>query len=455
MFCSISKDSCSGLEMSLLWITLSLHLSASLLSGLLIPEDKTTRIPENKDPEEGAVLLLKEERQQRSHYAPDTYQPKFATKEEGECQEGNPPGHGVPYTGTINVTASGIACDFWTDDRHNGWYGHVGDHNYCRNPYRRQDEGVWCFTGYYSYLCDVPVCVSSMKVLDFSADNDNKPDSDGEYTSACLEGGALPESFTICMAFMLDAWTTSSISAKMFVLLDPDFRDEYGSVSIDSNSYYTVEFGNMKTGVRQSETLYFPLQWTHVCFSLDSNASKVILVVDGHLLIEQEYTWDEIKYRPYNLSLLLGSTAWSMVDDPRIEHPVKIADFNVFKSSSVERMVGLTKAGHEECGAPGDLVSWEEAEWTLHSQAKVVEVGREWEGPCRRESKVQVFTADFEKHHDCMYHCEKIAGGRSPPVITEEEWMNLKTEVDLITEDRSILPYMWPSAMQPKENNHS
>ena len=246
--------------MVLLWIKLSLHLSASLVSGLLIPDDKTTRIPENEDPEERAVLLLKEERQQRSHYAPDLYQPKFATKEEGECQEGNPPGHGVPYTGTINVTASGIACDFWTDDRHNGWYGHVGDHNYCRNPYRQQDEGVWCFTGYYSYLCDVPVCVSSMKVLDFSADNDNKPDSDGEYTSATLEGGALPESFTICMAFMLDAWSTSSISARMFVMLDPDFRDEYGSVSIDSNSYYTVEFGNMKTGIRQSGTLYFPLQ---------------------------------------------------------------------------------------------------------------------------------------------------------------------------------------------------
>ena len=75
----------------------------------------------------------------------------------------------------------------------------------------------------------------------------------------------------------------------------------------------------------------------------------------------------------------------------------------MFNSSlSVERMGGLTRAGVEECGAPGDLVSWEEAEWTLHSQAKVIEVDREWEGPCRRESQVQVFTADFEHHQDCM-----------------------------------------------------
>ena len=38
-----------------------------------------------------------------------------------------------------------------------------------------------------------------LKVLDFSADNDHEPDSNGEYTSATLEAGPLPESFTICL----------------------------------------------------------------------------------------------------------------------------------------------------------------------------------------------------------------------------------------------------------------
>ena len=52
-------------------------------------------------------------------------------------------------------------------------------------------------------------------------------------------------------------------------------------------------------------------------------------------------------------------------------------------------MIDLTTAGGEECGAHRDLVNWEEAVWTLHSQAKVIEVNREWEGPCRREPKVQ------------------------------------------------------------------
>ena len=47
------------------------------------------------------------------------------------------------------------------------------------------------------------------KVLDFSADNDNEPDRNGDYTSATLDAGPLPESFTICLAIMVDAWTAA------------------------------------------------------------------------------------------------------------------------------------------------------------------------------------------------------------------------------------------------------
>ena len=44
-----------------------------------------------------------------------------------------------------------------------------------------------------------------VKVLDFSADSDHEPDSNGEYTRATLEAGPLPESFTVCSAFMVEA----------------------------------------------------------------------------------------------------------------------------------------------------------------------------------------------------------------------------------------------------------
>ena len=158
----------------------------------------------------------------------------------------------------------------------------------------------------------------------------------------------------------------------------------------------------------------------------------------------REYRREEDKYRPANLSVLLGFDQSNVM-----EYSVQIANLNVFNSTkSVKRMVGLTTVGEEECGAPGDIISWEEAEWTLHSQAKVFEVEREWERACRRESKVQVFTADFEWHQDCMQHCQKIADGRSPPANTEKEWENLTREVDLITQDRSNLPWMWLSATE-------
>ena len=156
--------------------------------------------------------------------------------------------------------------------------------------------------------------------------------------------------------------------------------------------------------VKRVEAVFFPLQWSRACLSLDSVASKVTLVVDGQLLGEEEYSREEDEYRPANLSLLLGYNPYPA------EYPVKIANINVFNSSlPVERMVRLTRAGEEECGSIGDLVSWKEAEWTFHSQAKVIEVDSKWEGPCRRESQVQVFTADFQWQDYCMHHyCEKM-----------------------------------------------
>ena len=84
----------------------------------------------------------------------------------------------------------------------------------------------------------------------------------------------------------------------------------------------------------------------------------------------------------------------------------------------------------------------------------MVEVDRLLEGPCKRESREHLFTADFEKHLDCIQHCQKIAWGKSPPVITLDEWESFTREVDLITSDRSRLPWMWLSATEGDVNSH-
>ena len=77
-----------------------------------------------------------------------------------------------------------------------------------------------------------PRSVSTLKVLDFSEDNDHQPDSNGEFTSATLEAGSLPESFTICSALMVEAWTTGFSSADMFALLD-DQENVWGLITLN------------------------------------------------------------------------------------------------------------------------------------------------------------------------------------------------------------------------------
>ena len=136
-----------------------------------------------------------------------------------------------------------------------------------------------------------PISVEILKVFDFSADNDNKPDSNGEYTGATLEAGPLPESFTICSAFMVEAWTTDFSSARMFTLLTKKGAPWWGYISVHaapSHTGYKIKLGPVKI-LQKIEAIFFPLQWTHVCLSLDSVASKVTLVVDGQLLGEEEY----------------------------------------------------------------------------------------------------------------------------------------------------------------------
>ena len=154
-----------------------------------------------------------------------------------------------------------------------------------------------------------------LKVLDFSADNDQKPDINGEYTSTAMEAGSLPESFTICLAFRIESWADSVAAAHMFSLLDNDgYKWEHLAIyATSTHTEYEVWLGPVHI-INQTETVFFPLQWSRACLSLDSVASKVALVVDGQLLDEKEYKREEDIYRPANLSLLLGFDALNYIE---------------------------------------------------------------------------------------------------------------------------------------------
>ena len=79
-----------------------------------------------------------------------------------------------------------------------------------------------------------------------------------------------------------------------------------------------------------------------------------------------------------NIEAVFFSLVLGFDPDTGDELTGRISGVNIFNSSlSLERMIIQTTAGGEECGAPGNLVNWEEAEWTLHSQAMVAEVWAE------------------------------------------------------------------------------
>ena len=136
------------------------------------------------------------------------------------CQQRSTSGRS--YEGEANTTVDGIPCQRWSDtEPHEHSFTHVGDHNFCRNPNGAPQSQVWCYTtdpGHKQQNCSVPFC-PPLKALDFSLDNDKKPDNSNSYTHASLKKENLPSSFTICTAFMVEAWTEYT-DAALFVLQD-------------------------------------------------------------------------------------------------------------------------------------------------------------------------------------------------------------------------------------------
>ena len=144
-------------------------------------------------------------------------------------------------------------------------------------------------------------------------------------------------------------------------------RDRYVELYADDNySEYTVHLSSVHFTVK-TPSLFFPMQWTRLCFSFNANTSLINFVVDGDQLVERVIAVDN---KPENINLILGWSGGS------IESPGRMTDVNIFSSSlsTVKEMREKTKAGTEKCEASGDFVNWEETTWTLHSKARIIEV---------------------------------------------------------------------------------
>ena len=233
---------------------------------------------------------------------------------------------GKDYNGKANVTSSGVPCKTWSDKQpFEHPFTSVGDHNYCRNPVGlglgASFDQVWCITNIGLQNCSVPFC-PPLKVLDFSLDGDSLLDN-GNLTHASLQKENFPSSFTICTAFMVEQWGRGS-NSPLFLLIDDNNRNNtwlYVELSAAlSYTAFTVRFSGVGFTV-QTPSLFFPMQWTRVCFSFNSNTSIAALVVDGSQLLEKTIVEES---KPSTLNMRLG------VNRGFFESPGRFTNLNIF-----------------------------------------------------------------------------------------------------------------------------
>ena len=285
-------------------------------------------------------------------------------------------------------------------------------------------------------------------VIDVSDDIDFAP----EYTYASLTKPNMPEDFTICGAYRIEAWTIDFRSAYLFEMNDNG--DRWGFLIMEVNAVVNGDKSDIKFNIgdisfaKPMKKLFYPQTWFRWCFSLDTVAKRMVIVFDGELIEERDNLQDDINL-PADLSIKLGIS-----EKPGLrtkEPPGQYANYNIFSGSqSIEKMAAMTQAGGRDCGAPGDFVSWEEADWKLHHLARQETVS-ELDGPCRVESAIQVFTADFKEFDHCMNFCPKLGKGRSPPVRTLNELNTFKRELHAITPDIKVFLWIWLAAKDDKQ----
>ena len=278
-----------------------------------------------------------------------------------------------------------------------------------------------------------------LSVLDFSADGDLEPDTNGEYTYASVLLENFPSSFTLCTAFMVEHWK-EAMNSPLFLLLDDQNNTwlyaELLLVTGGRQTFITIQLVDTTMGVTFNSP-FFPMQWSRICFSYNSKTSEANLVFNGKQSLEWEKPGWDIEDQPANVYLILGQA-------DGIESPGQITDLNIVTNPSLN-LEEMTKSGSVSCGAPGDFLSWKDAKWTLHSKAKIVQLNSSM-GPCRRESAVYVYPMEDEHYQkDCMQLCEKLRG-RSPSVRTYEDWEVFVEELRFL--GALSIEYLWLSATE-------
>ena len=130
-----------------------------------------------------------------------------------------------------------------------------------------------------------------IKVIDVSDDDDQEPDTEGEYTGASLTKPGMPADFTVCGAFRTEVWTTI-FQSTVFFQWNREDGEMWGriilvAVETGAGTVYDIYFGNLTRSDVKTEKVYFPFDWVRFCASLDTVSGSLVFVVDGQVLLEE------------------------------------------------------------------------------------------------------------------------------------------------------------------------
>ena len=163
------------------------------------------------------------------------------------------------------------------------------------------------------------------------------------------------------------------------------------------------------------------MAWMHSCVAIDSTLNHFTVVVNGKQVEDKSFPIPEGAKPPTDLTekLLIFKQFigfWYRCTN-------KVSNLNIFsKLMTLPEMVKRT-AG-DDCGkADGDYLDWESSEWILRGKSSLGEVSSE--DLCRKESRIQLFTAPMGQLDQCKNLCPKMGNGTIASVRTLKEYQEM------------------------------
>ena len=117
-------------------------------------------------------------------------------------------------------------------------------------------------------------------MISFADDSDGLADSEGDNTGAFLTKPNMPKDFTVCAAYMVEAWTTAFTQANLFYL-DNENGDIWDGPGWTLNWIRVVLWWKLQVSDLAwcIGVWYTPLTWS-VCVAANTTTGNVTVVVD-------------------------------------------------------------------------------------------------------------------------------------------------------------------------------